>query len=168
MGKVYKCDLLTVTENIEVDRDASKRTNIRNAETRVAKTVMVERTLNGFKELITGKKIPEYSIYTHKIDKDYPGEVTHFVPKKPYFIKFHEEELVDRYQGNDLQLATAEELEDYVGENMPGGEITHFSEELDKIFETAEFYYSAAEKSKIYGNKTRIRTVKRYIRDSKR
>ena len=170
MGKIYKCDLLSITKDIKVDKDKSKRENIRSAETEVVETVMVERTLlkDSFKELITGKIIPAYCISTHKIDKNYEGATYHYVPKKPYFIKYHEEEIVDEYQGNDLQLATADELEEYVAQNMPGGNFTNFSDRLDKIFKIAETYYNEAESEKLIGSKARIRSIKNYIKEEKR
>lgn len=140
---VYKCNLLTITEDVIVNADESKKTNIANAKIQPAITLMVQKSLSGnyFKEIITGKIIPAYrEIYYKEEVFPFKEKVRYSFPKKPYFIKYvQRNDSINNEYTNDLKEPSLQEVKEYIKLHSDNKK---FANILDTIFNQAEEYYN--------------------------
>lgn len=161
--EVYKCDLLSITPNIKVENDQSKKHNIKSAQKEKKKTIIVKPTIfrNYFKEILTGIKIPIYRI--QKI-KGYEELEYHYPPKTPCYIQYTEEIDGEEYLGNTLQEATLEEIKAYLDRYSSETDIEQLRKEITSCFFEAEEYYKKAQGKK---NVSESAEIKKLIKKKK-
>lgn len=142
--KVYKCRLLSVSNNIKIYKDLSKRKNIEQAETVEVETIFVQQTSNPsyLKEVISGKLIPVFRI--QKITGSGEEIIYKYPPAWPCYIKYIEELENEEYRGNTLEEANYEELKAYY-DKYRGEETTEIMDKhLEEIFSQGESFYQEA------------------------
>ena len=157
MSKVYKCVLLSIDESINVEADKSRRHNIANASVSPVATIMVKKAMldNYFKEIITGTIIPAYRVERYKDFEDSPLVVTEDVPKYGCYIKYNVDTRYERYLGDDLVLASADELESYINSNSR----EDLSYKLASLIYNAERYYQDALKKGKKSDEYRVKKL---------
>lgn len=160
---VYKCSLHSITPDIRVNHDWSKKENIASAETIIIGEIMVQRTLNPnvYREIVTGTLIPVYRTTT-KFGLCYASHGNRYykVPKKPVFIKIN-----DRYAFGDytssLKVAPLEEVKNYI--ERFSGDIEGFKYQLNSLFERAEAYYEKASSKNDASDSAKIKMLVKSI-----
>lgn len=158
--KIYKCNLLSVTENTKVYSGYSKKQNIKQAcaeeAVRPVETLYVEMSSDPayMKEVITKELIPIYRIQI-TTGGGLEDIVEHYPTSWACFIQYTEEMEMDMYSGNTLEEATADELQDYYdrwqGEDNP----TIMHDRLEELFSRGEAYYQAAAKNPVISEEER-------------
>lgn len=163
---VYECNLYSITSDIKVNKDLSKRENIRkNFEIKVAEKVMVKPTIrkNIFKEIVTGKLIPAYRISYCSIGNALP-DFTYTVPNSPVFIKVHEEyDILSGDYDCDLYNRRVTNNQDIIA-YLQNHSKEEWEEKLDSIFQQGEEYYNNAAAQNNYSNKAPVRTLLKAFR----
>lgn len=155
---VYAFKLYSITPNIRVNKDWSKKDNLFDVDTDYLFTVMVKKTLNPnlYKEIVTGITIPAYrkirkTVYTEKY-------ILHKIPKKPVFIKINEKE--DDFIDSNIYIPTAKEVEEYIKEHTDD----NFKEKLKSAFKKAEGYYETAYLKGDYSDDKKIKQMLKSLR----
>ena len=144
---VFKCELLSVTQDTSVYEDCSKQVNIFNIPIMSVGTIMVQPTHDPryFREIITKKLIP---VFREREFINPRNNTSYIVPTKPYFIKYKELINHGEYSGNSLEIAQAEEVKKYIEQHtFPHGSDWDFSLDLDEKIFLAEKYYANAAKA---------------------
>ena len=177
--KVYKCDLLSITPDIEVYDNVDKKINIFYADLKPVKKIIVRRTLNPYvyQEVLTGKLIPTLSLregLDFRLTKSCAfiqclyknSRLSSPVCMSEDFIAYRNKLnnvgriLADRFYANDVKRffknatpfteASASELKKYIQENIDDfGSYNTFLNELNEIFVEAERYYNGYYKNYI-------------------
>ena len=151
--KIYKCDLLSITEGMKVYNGYSKPQNIQQAvaddNIQSVERLYVQPVDSKYmKEIITKELIPIY-----RIQITAGGQLDDIVEQYPpawvCFIKYTEEMDMDMYRENSLEEANADEIQEYY--NMWHGEedssIMH--DRLEELFIRGEEYYQTAAKNPV-------------------
>ena len=162
MSKVYKCELLSINEDINVESDRSRRHNIANANTAPVATVLVQKTMrdNYFKEILTGILIPVYRVERYRDFDDSPVVITEEVPKYGCFIKYTARTRYERYLDDDLVVATADEVEEYIRNNRKE-DMTY---RITSYMKNAEMYYNSAKEKDKKSDDYRVRKLLKTLR----
>ena len=154
--KIYRCKLLSVTENMKVYNGYSRKQNIKQAyaegATLPVETLYVDMSSGPehVREVITKKLIPVYRIRIITGD-ELEDIVEHYPPKNwACFIIYTEKIKMDMHSGfEDLDEASADELQQYYdiwqGEDDP----TVMHDRLEELFLKGEAYYQAAAKNPV-------------------
>ena len=156
---VYKCDLLSITEDIRVNNDESIKKNIANAETEVVTTIMVQQTWhpNYVKEIITGQKIPVYRIIHHKGNTVLNGTTDYEVPDYPCFI-IQEMDVGNEGEvlSSNLVLATAPEVSQYINIHKRKDDYALY---LYEVLKTGERYYNESKAKGVVSDRKQIKEM---------
>lgn len=158
---IYECNLCSITPDIRVNHDRSKKSNIINAYKKDVMEIMVQRThrRNFYREIITGILIPVYRMRSLGL-----GMASCSIPKPflPYFIVIveYKDSLFERF--NNLTLAEDKDVKKYIekhGSNPDG-----FKNELYEIFQKAEGYYEQAYSKNEYSDKYQVKSFLKNMR----
>lgn len=160
---VYKCSLHSITSDIRVMNDRSKRENIAGANTEIVGEIMVQPTINPnmYREIVTGMLIPAYR-RTVKVGlfHDLHGDGYYRVPKKPVFIKINDQYLFGDYTSS-LKVAQLEEIKEYI--EKFSSDIDSYRYYLNSLFEKAEACYDRASLKGEISEKTKIKMLVKSI-----
>lgn len=149
---VYKCDLYSITDDINVLDDLSKKENIANASKKVVDTIMVQATFSNkfYREIITGILIPVYrKTMKYGIDTPDVGKLICKIPGRPVFIEVNEKKFGDVILNSDLTAANFDEVKSYIEQHQ---DVVAFKNHLNVIFQNADEYYenNRSDKYKIH------------------
>ena len=161
---IYKCDLLSITENVVVNADESRATNIERAEVVPVETLFVQPTTSRkyFREIITRKLIPVYYEGYREDFYEYRDGITlKIIPKLPCYIKYQDSYINDIYQGDSLEIPTASEVLDYVEKHQ---DRESFSSYLDGLLLQAELYYQDALLKNNISEETKIKSITKSLK----
>lgn len=153
--KIYKCDLLSVTENMKVYNGYSRKQNIKQAyaeeATQSVETLYVDMTSDPeyMREVITKELIPAYRIRI-TTGGELEDIVEHYPPKNwACFIIYTEKIKMDMHSGIDLDEASADELQEYYDRWQGQDNPTIMHDRLEELFLRGEAYYQAAAKNPV-------------------
>jgi len=139
--KIYKCSLLSITPDIEVNKGLNMKDNIKNANLNVVMNIFVKRTINSnyVREIITNKLIPVYKISKFNTCSRNNGKIIYDVPKSPVFVQVFEtigdEGLIIE---SGFKEACSDDLKYY---SLDHSDKDVYRRELEYYFHRGEKYY---------------------------
>lgn len=152
--KIYRCKLLSVTENMKVYNGYSRKQNIKQAYAEKAtlpvETLYVDMSSDPeyMREVITKELIPTYRIQI-TTGGGLGDIVEHYPPSWACFIQYTEEIEMDMCSGNTLEEASADELQGYYDKWQGEDDPTVMHDRLEELFSRGEAYYQAAAKNPV-------------------
>ena len=116
-------------------------------------TIIVKKCLNGYKEIVTGKKFSELKIIHKYVNHYYLLNNSIMVPNKPFFVIVECHVKYDINNSKTIRIATKEEIDNYlIKYNNRKFELLDYYNKIDNL----TMYYLNNAKENYYNNSKKV------------